>query len=132
MTEGVRPLVLCGPSGSGKSTLMKKLMAEFEESFGFSVSHTTRVCITKLHVMETEFNNFKRLEEVITNFLISLQGPRPGEEDGKDYHFSNKEEMIEMMGNNDFIETAEFSGNMYGTSKKSVQDVLDNGNYSTI
>ena len=55
MTEGVRPLVLCGPSGSGKSTLMKKLMAEFEESFGFSVSHTTRVCITKLHVMETEF-----------------------------------------------------------------------------
>ena len=61
-----------------------------------------------------------------------MQGSRPGEEDGKDYHFSNKEEMMEMMGNNDFIETAEFSGNMYGTSKKSVQDVLDNGNCSTI
>ena len=61
-----------------------------------------------------------------------MQGPRPGEEGGKDYHFSNKEEMMEMMGNNDFIETAEFSGNMYGTSKKSVQDVLDNGNCSMI
>jgi len=36
------PLVLCGPSGSGKSTLMKKLTAEFKDSFGFSVSHTTR------------------------------------------------------------------------------------------
>jgi len=36
------PLVLCGPSGSGKSTLMKKLTAEFQDSFGFSVSHTTR------------------------------------------------------------------------------------------
>ena len=35
--------------------------------------------------------------------------------------------MIEMLENNDFIETAEFSGNMYGTSKKSVQDVLNNG-----
>ena len=35
--------------------------------------------------------------------------------------------MMEMLDNNDFIETAEFSGNMYGTSKKSVQDVLDIG-----
>ena len=79
-----------------------------------------------------EFNNLKSLAGLIKNSLISLQGPRPGEENGKDYHFSNKEEMIEMMGNNDFIETAEFSGNMYGTSKKSVQDVLDNGNCSMI
>ena len=45
MASSLSPLVLCGPSGSGKSTLMKKLMAEFENSFGFSVSHTTRVSI---------------------------------------------------------------------------------------
>lgn len=37
-----RPLVICGPSGSGKSTLLKKLMAEFNDCFGFSISHTTR------------------------------------------------------------------------------------------
>ena len=43
MAGSLAPLVLWGPSGSGKSTLMKKLMAEFEDSFGFSVSHTTRV-----------------------------------------------------------------------------------------
>lgn len=36
------PLVLCGPSGAGKSTLISKLMAEFPDDFGFSVSHTTR------------------------------------------------------------------------------------------
>lgn len=34
--------VVCGPSGVGKSTLIKKLMTEFPDSFGFSVSHTTR------------------------------------------------------------------------------------------
>ncbi|KNB44000.1 guanylate kinase [Blastocystis sp. subtype 4] len=34
--------VLCGPSGVGKSTLIKMLMTEFPNSFGFSVSHTTR------------------------------------------------------------------------------------------
>lgn len=33
---------MCGPSGVGKSTLIKKLMEEFPDSFGFSVSHTTR------------------------------------------------------------------------------------------
>ncbi|KAL7413627.1 guanylate kinase [Mrakia frigida] len=37
-----RPLVLFGPSGTGKSTLLKKLLAEFPDKFGFSVSHTTR------------------------------------------------------------------------------------------
>lgn len=34
--------VLCGPSGAGKSTLVKKLMSDFPNRFGFSISHTTR------------------------------------------------------------------------------------------
>lgn len=42
MTEGPRPLVMFGPSGSGKSTLQKKIFDDFPDSFGFSVSHTTR------------------------------------------------------------------------------------------
>lgn len=37
-----RPVVISGPSGAGKSTLIKKLFQEYPESFGFSVSHTTR------------------------------------------------------------------------------------------
>ncbi|UZJ51329.1 hypothetical protein CBS101457_000649 [Exobasidium rhododendri] len=41
-SKDVRPVVLCGPSGVGKSTLIKKLFAEFPNSYGFSVSHTTR------------------------------------------------------------------------------------------
>ncbi|CAG2158656.1 unnamed protein product [Oppiella nova] len=39
---GPSPLVLTGPSGSGKSTLLKQLMDEFQDCFGFSISHTTR------------------------------------------------------------------------------------------
>lgn len=37
-----RPVVISGPSGTGKSTLLKKLLAEFPDKFGFSVSNTTR------------------------------------------------------------------------------------------
>jgi guanylate kinase len=34
--------VICGPSGVGKGTLIDKLVEDFPERFGFSVSHTTR------------------------------------------------------------------------------------------
>lgn len=35
-----RPVVVSGPSGTGKSTLLKKLFAEFPDTFGFSISRT--------------------------------------------------------------------------------------------
>lgn len=41
--SGIRaPIVICGPSGVGKGTLISKLMAQYPDRFGFSVSHTTR------------------------------------------------------------------------------------------
>lgn len=49
--------------------------------------------------------------------------PRPGEENGKDYHYVTREVMQASIDNGEFIENAEFSGNMYGTSKAAVQDV---------
>lgn len=38
----VKPLVIVGPSGVGKGTLIEKLNKNHPNSFGFSVSHTTR------------------------------------------------------------------------------------------
>lgn len=37
-----RPVVVCGPSGVGKGTLLGRLLADYPDQFGFSVSHTTR------------------------------------------------------------------------------------------
>jgi guanylate kinase len=42
MSDLPKPVVFCGPSGVGKGTLIDLLMKKFPDSFGFSVSHTTR------------------------------------------------------------------------------------------
>ncbi|XP_004079450.1 guanylate kinase isoform X1 [Oryzias latipes] len=49
--------------------------------------------------------------------------PRPGEQNGIDYHYVSREEMQAGIDNGEFIESAEFSGNLYGTSKAAVQAV---------
>lgn len=90
--QGPRPLVICGPSGSGKSTLLKKLMEEYPDTFGFSVSHTTRKA-------------------------------RLGEEHGVHYFYVSREELELRVQANEFLETAEFSGNLYGTSIAAVEQV---------
>lgn len=53
--------------------------------------------------------------------------PRPGEEDGVHYHYVTFEYMEQAIKNGDFLESATFSGNMYGTSKKAVERVQENG-----
>ena len=93
-----RPLVFCGPSGVGKSTLLKKLMADYPDTFGFSVSHTTRA-------------------------------PRVGEQDGREYFFIDRKAFQDKVQGGSFLETAEFSGNYYGTSSSSLLDVVRSGKW---
>jgi guanylate kinase len=38
LADFLRPLVLSGPSGVGKSTLLQRLLAEYPDKFGFSIS----------------------------------------------------------------------------------------------
>ncbi|KAK6624467.1 hypothetical protein RUM44_011326 [Polyplax serrata] len=57
----------------------------------------------------------------------TTRSPRPGEVDGVHYYFTTKEEMEEAIKNGDFIENAVYSNNMYGTSKKTVEDCAKNG-----
>ncbi|XP_063742172.1 guanylate kinase isoform X5 [Eleginops maclovinus] len=61
----------------------------------------------------------------VFGFSVShtTRNPRPGEENGKDYHYVTREVMQKAIDNGEFIESAVFSGNMYGTSKAAVQAV---------
>jgi len=62
-------------------------------------------------------------------FSIShtTRSPRQGEANGKDYHFVTREDFVSLVNQDAFIEHAQFSGNMYGTSAKAVGDVAQLG-----
>jgi len=54
--------------------------------------------------------------------------PRPGEEDGQDYHFVDDATFLKMLAAGDFLESAHVHSARYGTSKIRVNDVLALGN----
>jgi guanylate kinase len=47
----------------------------------------------------------------------STRAPRPGEQDGRDYHFVSRTAFEAMIGRGEFLESAEVHGNLYGTSQ---------------
>jgi guanylate kinase len=53
--------------------------------------------------------------------------PRPGEVDGREYHFKAVEEFLRMVQQDEFFEHAVVFGNHYGTPKKPVFDALADG-----
>ena len=68
----------------------------------------------------------------ITNLAVSVSFTtrpiRPGEIDGKNYHFIDEVEFLDMHSREDFLETAVVYGHKYGTSKSSVGSEFKRGN----
>ncbi|KAF8074806.1 guanylate kinase/L-type calcium channel beta subunit [Lyophyllum atratum] len=57
----------------------------------------------------------------------TTRSPRPGEVDGKQYHFSTPQRFKNLLQEGAFIEHAEFSSNFYGTSFETVRQVQQLG-----
>lgn len=53
--------------------------------------------------------------------------PREGEIDGVHYNFVTKQEFVDLINEDGYLEYAEYCGNYYGTPKKQVDDLLDEG-----
>jgi guanylate kinase len=58
---------------------------------------------------------------------FTTRAPRPGEADGRDYHFVSPEKFMGMVGAGDFLEWAEVHGNLYGTSREQAARELAEG-----
>jgi guanylate kinase len=65
------------------------------------------------------------------DFSISAttREPRSGEKDGVDYHFLTVEEFAARRERGEFLEWAEYSGNLYGTLEAEVERVLGEGRH---
>lgn len=48
----------------------------------------------------------------------TTRSPRPGEQDGREYHFVDEKAFLAMLERGEFLESAEVHGNRYGTSEK--------------
>jgi guanylate kinase len=57
----------------------------------------------------------------------TTRAPRPGEVDGREYHFVSRETFLEMAKRGDFLESAEVYGNLYGTSQTWIKEETAGG-----
>jgi len=64
---------------------------------------------------------------VALSISVTTRKMRPGEQDGRDYHFIERRQFDALIEKNDLLEWAEVFDNYYGTPKKSVMDALASG-----
>ena len=57
----------------------------------------------------------------------TTRSPRPGEVDGVNYHFVDRDNFLRMAANGEFLESAEVYGNLYGTSQRWIDETLSGG-----
>lgn len=57
----------------------------------------------------------------------TTRAPRPGETDGRDYHFLSEEEFVAQIEAGDFLEHAQVFGRRYGTPRSEVLPFLERG-----
>lgn len=73
----------------------------------------------------------KALLEAQTQIRVSVshttRSMRPGEIDGVNYHFVQREQFIEMLERDEFLEHAEVFSNLYGTSQQRIEATLKQG-----
>jgi guanylate kinase len=58
---------------------------------------------------------------------FTTRSPRPGETDGREYHFVDRKTFEAMLGRGEFLESAEVHGNRYGTSRKWIAEARAGG-----
>lgn len=65
--------------------------------------------------------------QINLSISYTTRKPRPGEHDGKDYHFVSREVFLAMTARGEFLESAEVYGNLYGTSQTWISKEIDKG-----
>jgi guanylate kinase len=78
----------------------------------------------KTTLLQHLLRNFKDLRFSVSH---TTRQPRQGEKHGVDYFFTDRAEFLRMVDRSQFLEWAEFNGQLYGTTRAFVQEQLESG-----
>ncbi|MFA5185000.1 MAG: guanylate kinase [Patescibacteria group bacterium] len=90
-------IIVTGPSGAGKSTVVDAILAD------------------------TKTRRMVPLRKFVT---CTTREKRPGEKDGREYHFLTREEFKHDIRDDWFFEHAEVYGNLYGSSRREMEKLF--------
>ncbi|MEJ1934921.1 guanylate kinase [Nostoc sp. NIES-2111] len=69
----------------------------------------------------------QRHPELYYSVSATTRAPRPGEVDGKNYYFISRSKFEQLVAQGEFLESAEFAGNYYGTPREAVLHQVQSG-----
>jgi len=76
----------------------------------------------------TLVNGLLKLEPSLKlSISFTTRPPRPGEQNGREYHFVSPDEFLSKKNQGEFLEFAEVHGNYYGTSKILIEEAMRAG-----
>ena len=68
-----------------------------------------------------------KFDHLLFSVSYTTRAPRGHEENGIEYFFINRDEFQGMVDREEFLESAEYHGNLYGTSRQFVEDNIASG-----
>jgi guanylate kinase len=78
----------------------------------------------KTTLLQHLLRSFKDLKFSVSH---TTRAPREGERNGVDYFFTDRASFLSMVDRGEFLEWAEFNGQLYGTTRAFVQEQIESG-----
>jgi guanylate kinase len=69
----------------------------------------------------------ERLPKLELSVSATTRAPRPGEQDGVDYHFLSRQDFDRKVDGEEFVEHADYAGRSYGTLRSELEDRVREG-----
>jgi guanylate kinase len=65
--------------------------------------------------------------EILFSISVTTRQPRVGEVDGREYFFWTREKFAQSQTDGEFLEWAEYAGNLYGTPRRAIEEWIEQG-----